>query len=178
MLAVFAANCISAGPHKKFTRATSPRTVMASSLVMSGLLNLKFATLAGLWHCWRGHHACFLYVHLFDDDLCVPLVAFMSDVLFCPSQRLIEGLDLVRHARLWLEVVRLNFIRFLNPSLYPLQCTLSGPSVTVKSSPCTVSFSFVLECSKLHRLTTHEAALLEKRRVFFRPVVRAIFVFV
>ena len=96
------------------------------------------------------------------------LVGFMSDALLGPSQRPVEDLDLVRHARLRSKVVRLYFELFLHSSLNSFQACRGARHrevVAVHRQP-------QLPASEVKVARTGqpspEAALLQKRRVSLR----------
>ena len=93
-----------------------------------GLINLKLASsldsgTVGVDTAF----ACFMFIS-FVDDLCVPLIDIISDAFFGPSQRQVEDLDLILHARLWSKVVRLDLILLKHSWLHRLQVSHRGPS--------------------------------------------------
>ena len=107
--------------------------------------------------------------HFFDDDLCVPLIGFIRDAFFGPSQRPVEDLDLILHARLWSEVMRLDLVLLLHSSLHPLQACREVVAVH-RQFQLPVH---VLEIARTGQPSL-EAALHQKRRVLLCPVLRGI----
>ena len=127
---------------------------------MSGLLNLRFVS--SLDSGTGGVDTAFACFMFFGDDLCVPLIGFISDAFFGPSQRL------------WSKVVRLDLALLLHSSLHPLQvsCWARHREVVAVHRQFELPVH-VLEVARTGQPSL-EAALLQKRRVLLSPVLRGI----
>ena len=97
-------------------------------------------------------------------------MGFIRDAFFGPSQRAVEDLDLILHARLWSEVVRLDLVLLIHSSLHPLQaCRRSRHCEVVAVHRPFQLPVHVLEIARTGQPSL-EAALLQKRRVLLRGI--------
>ena len=133
---------------------------------MSRLLNFEFAS--SLDSGTVGVDTAFAFV------MFISLMTISAYAFFGPSQRPIENLDLILHARLWSEVVRLDLVLLLRSSLHPLQaCRRSRHCEVVAVHRQFQLPVHVLEIARTGQPSL-EAALLQKRRVLLNSIVRGI----